>query len=86
SENLSCGKKVPASYVCNRNLEHNLEDPNKKYPAVIDSIRCFRKNGIPELEFNGKLEVNRQGDGVGVFVCGSLSRNDLTLEDCKLVE
>lgn len=85
SDDIACGHKISTSVTCTRQLQHNFGKPNKPYAAAADSMRCVLR-GKPEIQLNGDLEINRFGDGTGIFVCGTLSSNSLMLKSCKVVE
>lgn len=81
-ENKACGQKI-LSAKCTRRLVHNLGQPNQPYDAAHGSNRCEKVDGKPVVELNANFEINRTGDGFGLFKCGILSKNDLTLTKCK---
>lgn len=83
SNKVSCGLKIPASHSCRRNLVHNFDTPQRPHLAATDTIRCVDRSGRPVIELNGNMEINRFGDGLGSFVCGRFSTNNLALENCK---
>lgn len=83
--NTSCGLKVTGSKKCETRFNHNLDQPNKPYPAMNGTIRCTAQPNRPIHEQSGSFEINRFGDGTGFFDCGKLSRHDLALHDCSLV-
>lgn len=71
---------------CENRLIHNLGDPNQLYDAAYGSVRCENSSGKPLPELNANFEINRSGDGSGVFICGKLPRTDLVLSKCKSVK
>lgn len=81
-ENKACGQRI-LNAKCSRRLVHNLGQPDQPYDAAYGSIRCEKADGKPLAELNANFEINRSGDGTGLFKCGALSKNDLTLTKCK---
>jgi len=82
SESTSCGHESNPKR-CEKNLWHNVNDPSAQIKMATYSARCTSgQRPMPEL--NGNLEINRDADGSGFFVCGPLSKHDLLLSNCRL--
>lgn len=81
-EKKACGQKI-LNAKCSRRVVHNLGQPDQPYDAAYGSTRCEKADGKPVVELNANFEINRSGDESGLFKCGMLSKNDLTLTKCK---
>ncbi len=84
SEELKCTRKTTRGVTCERSLNHNFDNPNRPYEAANDSIRCVRSDGKPVIQLNGNSEINRFGDKEGFFTCGTLSKFNLLLKNCRV--
>lgn len=82
SDQLACGLKVNNPKNCTKNIWHNFDEPNAKNKSASYSVRC--KVGKRDIvDQNGELEINRFGDGTGSFICGRLSKHELSLANCQ---
>ncbi len=85
SKDIGCSLKISEQEICSKKMNHNLDDSNRKYSTTNGRFRCIRDDNRPDIQLNGNFEINRFADGTGSFVCGTLPKHDLKLENCRFV-
>lgn len=82
SSKHSCGIKITDPQQCVKTIWHNFDDLNSKTKSATMSVRC-KVGDTVLVDQNGDLEINTFGDKIGYFICGRLSKNELSLTNCK---